>query len=81
MACFLCSPILTLLAQAFPAIDYSKYIEAKDYHLFVYDWIVLLLVLVYIWITVKDAAHSLRAQSRIHDEVSAGVAMCRGMLA
>ncbi len=51
--------------QAIPAIDYGKYIEAKQYWQFIPDWVMLLFVFLYGAATLLDVVRALQAQRRL----------------
>eukprot|EP00798_Chlamydomonas_sp_ICE-L_P006161 gene6161-2774_t len=54
--------------QGLPAIDYSNYINSQQYGLFLTDWIIIILTIIYLLLTGLDMHHSLRHQKRVVDE-------------
>lgn len=59
---------LSTYVQGLPAVDYSQYIDTRQYGLFVPDWFVVVLAVLYIVLTTVDVYKSFRSQGKTMDD-------------
>ena len=61
----------SLWAMGLPAVDYSTYIATRQYGMFLPDWAVVILAVVYVFLTVADIIRSSFSQAKIRDDFGA----------